>query len=332
MPNPDAKEPRLCRVSKRSTWHIYYQRKRISTGCEDRVSAELVLHKFKEGLLKPEIRAAGISGILDAYHADRVNNEKPGAERIGWSLKQLKVFFGDKPPEIITPDSCKKYTAFRLDQGVKISTARTELETLRAAMRWAVREEIVSRAPRTKLPPRPDARQRWLTRDEARELVGCCVAEHIRLFVLLALHTAARKSHILTLTWSRVDLQARIIDFRDPAKARTKKGRARVPINDTLYEALKKAYELRETEFVVEWAGDQVSSVKTGFRAAAKRADLIGITPHTLRHTAATWMAQAGISLWDIAGYLGHSNIKMVEETYAHHCPDYLRTAAGVLG
>ncbi|WP_232517486.1 site-specific integrase [Acetobacter pomorum] len=163
--------------------------------------------------------------------------------------------------------------------------------------------------------------------------LGCCgIRQAQAVNRLLALHTAARKSHILTLTWSRVDLQARIIDFRDPAKPRTKKGRARVPINDTLYEALKEAYELRETEFVVEWAGDQVSSIKTGFRAAAKRADLSGITPHTLRHTAATWMAQAGISLWDIAGYLGHSNIKMVEETYAHHCPDYLRTAAGVLG
>lgn len=61
----------------------------------------------------------------------------------------VEGIFGDKPPEIITPDSCKKYTTFRMGEGVKISTARTELGTLRAAMRWAVREEIVSKAPRT---------------------------------------------------------------------------------------------------------------------------------------------------------------------------------------
>lgn len=50
------------------------------------------------------------------------------------------------------------------------------------------------------------------------------------------------------------------------------------------------------------------------------------VTPHVLRHTKATWMAQAGVSMFDIAGVLGDS-VETVTKTYAHHHPDYLRAA-----
>jgi integrase len=83
---------------------------------------------------------------------------------------------------------------------------------------------------------------------------------------------------------------------------------------------------------VVEFAGRAVASVKHGVRDAAARAGLPGITPHVFRHTAATWMAQARVPLWEIAGMLGHTNPRMLEETYGHHHPDHLANAAKALG
>ena len=51
-----------------------------------------------------------------------------------------------------------------------------------------------------------------------------------------------------------------------------------------------------------------VLSVKTAFKRAVKLAGLSGkVTPHTLRHTAATWLMQAGVDPWEAAGYLGMS-------------------------
>lgn len=88
-----------------------------------------------------------------------------------------------------------------------------------------------------------------------QRIAGGCEAEHVKLFVVLALGTAARVTSILELTWSRVDLERRIIDLRDPNKPKTSKGRARVPINDTLLEHLKQAHQFRETKYVIEWAG-----------------------------------------------------------------------------
>jgi integrase len=45
-----------------------------------------------------------------------------------------------------------------------------------------------------------------------------------------------------------------------------------------------------------------------------------------LRHTAGTWLAQAGVDLHQIAGWLGHSN-ERTTELYAHHHPDYFSDA-----
>lgn len=327
----EAGKPRLCRVSGRDTWHIYHQRKRISTGCADRASAELVLARYSAELSRPTTRAISIKEILSLYLQDRREALKPGAERLGWAHKPLSTWFGEKPTESVTDRECRVYAQKRMESGIAASTVRTEMQALRAALRWAVAQKIVSECPNVPMPPRSPPKERWLTRDEAHALIDGCEAFHIRLFVIMALGTGARVSSLLELPWGRVDMERRIIDLRDQSKARTAKGRARVPINDGLLEALKEAHSLRETEWVIEWAGDRVASVKRGFKAATIRAGLEDVTPHTLRHTAATWMAQAGVPLWEIAGFLGHSNTAMVEETYAHHSPGHLKGASRVL-
>jgi integrase len=82
------------------------------------------------------------------------------------------------------------------------------------------------------------------------------------------------------------------------------------------------------TSHFVEWQGAPIKSVKTGFKHAVKIAGLWGkVTPHTLRHTAATWLMQRGVPIWQAAGYLGMS-AEMIERTYGHHHPDYMRAAA----
>jgi NACHT domain/Phage integrase family len=82
----------------------------------------------------------------------------------------------------------------------------------------------------------------------------------------------------------------------------------------------------------VEFNGEAVASVKTGFRRAASLAGLSGkVTPHTLRHTAATWLMQSGTDRWQAAGYLGMS-VEMLEKVYGHHHPDYLQAAVAAIG
>src|SRR5262249_11570227 len=84
-------------------------------------------------------------------------------------------------------------------------------------------------------------------------------------------------------------------------------------------------------EHFVEWHGDAVQSGKTAFKTAERLARLPGnVTPHTLRHRAATWPMPAGVDTWEAAGFLGMS-VEMLDQVYSHHHPDHLRTAAQAL-
>ena len=82
-----------------------------------------------------------------------------------------------------------------------------------------------------------------------------------------------------------------------------------------------------EAKHFVEFNGKPVASVKTAFKSAVKLAGFgPGISPHTLRHTAATWLMQRGADPWQAARYLGMS-LEVLLNTYGHHHPDYLSDA-----
>jgi integrase len=58
--------------------------------------------------------------------------------------------------------------------------------------------------------------------------------------------------------------------------------------------------------------------------ALAEGAGLPDVTPHVLRHTAATWLMQLGTDKWEAAEYLGMT-AKQLDDTYGHHHPDHLK-------
>jgi len=77
------------------------------------------------------------------------------------------------------------------------------------------------------------------------------------------------------------------------------------------------------SEAVIEWNGRPVKRVNKGFRSVRAAAGLgPEVVPHTLRHTCATWIAQAGVPVWEAAGFLGMS-VETFEKVYGHHHPDY---------
>jgi integrase len=81
----------------------------------------------------------------------------------------------------------------------------------------------------------------------------------------------------------------------------------------------------------INYYGKPVLRMDQSFRRVVADAGLKDVTPHTLRHTSATWMAQAGVPLWVIAKYLGHSSSRTTEKIYAHHNPSFLLEAKQAL-
>lgn len=266
-----------------------------------------------------------VCDIYQAYLEDLAARGKR-ADRGETAWKALKETFGSLRPDQITKDMCRSYTHRRRRDGRADGTIGKELDCLRAALRWHDRHTKAD----FEMPPRPPARDRRLTREEYRRLRFAAKKSglHIYVFVVLGLTTAARRQALLDLTWDRVDFQRGTIKLADGTQG---KGRATVPMTRHAQRTLCLARKLAVTPFVIEYAGRPVGSVKKGFASACKRANLKGVSPHVLRHTAAVWMAEAEIPMSEIAQFLGHKDDRITQRVYARYSPSYLRRAASAL-
>lgn len=288
------------------------------------------LHEAKRRLTDHAAAPVGetVAEIVEAYLADKDKTAIRAADlRGGW--KQAKPTFGHLRPDQVTRDLCRLYRDERYKAGRKPATVRKELEVVRAGLNFFKKGGLAV----FELPPQPPAKERFLDKAEARALMrGARRFSHIRAFIALSLATGARQSALLDLTWDRVNFTRRTITLAlNDAKDEQRKKRATVPMTNRAYRYLRVLHAARTCNHVIEWGGHRVLSVKKGFAAAAARAGLKDITPHILRHTAASWMAEADVPMFDISRYLGHSDTRVTERRYAKLSPSHLRRAAGAL-
>jgi integrase len=278
--------------------------------------------------------------------------DQPKLERC---IGRLNEYWGDKKLSQVTAAECRAYVKER----GKIGGARADLETLRAAINHHAKESLHYGHVRVALPAKGAPRDRWLTRSEAAKLVWACwryrekqtvhrgyakgqvistdkqPLRHLARFILIGLYTGTRAGAIASASPYRqdgnsfVDLEQGIFYRLAIGRRATNKRQTPAPIPPRLVAHMRRWVRrgIIATHFV-EWQSKPVKSVKTGFKHGVGLAGLWGkVTPHTLRHTAAPWLMQRGVPMWQAAGYLGMS-VQMIERTYGHHHPDYMRGAA----
>lgn len=180
-----------------------------------------------------------------------------------------------------------------------------------------------------------DGRVRWITRQEAARLIAEVEAHasrpHLACFIRLALNTGCRRGELLNLEWNRVDLERKQLLF----EARHNKSRRRqtVPLNLDAVAALMKLRKWQvinapETPWVFgSESGKPITTFKTAWTSALKRAGIDDFRIHDLRHTFASWLVMQGVDLYVVKELLRHSSIT-VTERYAHLAPS--RTAEAV--
>lgn len=120
---------------------------------------------------------------------------------------------------------------------------------------------------------------------------------------------------------------------RAPGKAEDKRKRTpRVRLHPRLLAHLRRWHRLDGGHGpIVHFDGRPVGKIRRSWMGAAIRAGLVDVTPHTMRHTRATWLMQAGVAIWEAAGSLGMTP-EVLARTYGHHHPDYQDKAANVDG
>lgn len=315
-------------VKYRGTWAAYERvdgkPRRTSLRTHDRSEAEQRLVDLQASLK----RKAETAGEIMAAYLNERGPQLHSIETATFAVRKLVPVFDHLRPDQITRPLTRAYALQRRRQGVGDGHIRRELGVLLAALRWHDKATPAV----VELPPSPPPKDLCLTREQYRALRDAGRATpHLYLFVILAYTTAGRATAVLELKWNQIDFERGLIQLGAGANT-SAKGRATVPMTDSARSALEEAKRAAVSDYVIEYAGRRVRSVKRAFKAAVERANLpAGISPHVLRHSAAVHMAESGVPMAEISQFLGHTSTSVTERVYARFSSQYLRKAASAL-
>lgn len=290
--------------------------------------AEKLLADYIASKYEPEPSSSPlIADVLNVYLKEHIPQTKSKSNTI-YNVGALAGFFGDRSLRDVNAALCRKYA-----QSKTPAAARRDLETLRAAIRYYGREygplDVV---PSIVLPPKAEPRERFLTRPEARQLRKAAMRwPHLYRFIVIGLLTGSRSGAILALRWDWIDWRAGTMLRRDPRKAEDARKRTPPVKMGSRLIRLMRRWQKQDggTGHVIHFKGRPVTRLQRTWRQAVKAAGLRDVTPHTLRHTRATWLMQAGIPIWEAAGALGMTP-DILTSTYGKHHPDFQKRAAEV--
>lgn len=207
------------------------------------------------------------------------------------------------------------------------ATVNRYLAALAALFTWARKRRLAPRGwenPCSKVERAPERNGvvRFLSADELQRLLASCREStwpRLYLLVLLALTTGARRSELIGLTWGDVDLERAVAHIRH-----TKNGQPRaLPLLPAVVEELRR-FASGRPEACVFPSRAQLSKPRhfgSSWVQALARARIRQFRFHDLRHTCASYLAQNGASLLEIADVMGHRQLAMVKR-YAHLTTD----------
>lgn len=277
------------------------------------------------------VRIPTLSELTEIY----IEYQRDVKQKRSWKkdvahLNRWKAVIGSRKLSEISAKDIDDYKLKRLAE-VKPASVNRELEVLShlftIAERWKkfFGKNPVSQAGLFKL---NNQVERILTPEEEERLLAGS-AQHLKPIINVALNTGMRKGEILTLTWEDVDFNNNILTVKHTI-SKSKKAKV-IPISSKVRKILlEQKLKTAGCNYVFTFEGKPIRDVRRAFEKACKRAGIQGLRFHDLRHTAATRMIEAGVSIVAVCKVLGHAEIRTTMR-YAH--PEVsLRDAVEKLG
>src|SRR5574341_340408 len=359
MPIENPEERGIRRRGKRFVVDTTYRGTAIWASCASRETALRALRKAKtlidEGRYlevkerPPEITLAQAREEYVAHCAALGQRSTREKRR---HLKTIESFLGtDRLLTTVTRENLEQFIEWRLknrdrrfrrrERIVCVPSVRAELTTLQAMYSWALERRWVASNPVTRLkrPRQLNHPMVYLDVDECAALIQACGSKplrrrspHLRTAVVLGLHTGMRRSEVLTLKWSQVNLKQRLIELPNPKSGH----REFVRLDETAAEALRKLPRVIGSDYVFPSrprgttgaiGSQSLSELRHSFQTAVK---LAGIekrcTFHTLRHTFISHLVMAGVPLPTVMKLARHRSIQMTLR-YAQLAPGHEQAA-----
>ena len=294
----------------------------------DRIRTDIRSGNFRSPHDRPTTRDAL---TVDAFGAIFLERYSKARQKATWRddemlIEQITAFIvpgprpqrlGDMSLSAVTEDALELFMQSLRQRGRAASTRNHYVQMLTAMFRWAVRKGYLDRNPITEAAAiareQIARRYRRLQGDEEPRLLATAHPRLQRL-IIAAIETGCRLRELLTLQWCDVDLDGGLIQIR---AEHTKKRRARpVPISNRLAAVLEMARldpagdPHGPLSYVFgDEIGRRIKSPKTAWRSACRRAGIVNLRFHDLRHEAGSRLHELGWPLHHVRDLLGHASV-----------------------
>lgn len=305
-----------------STWWTRFtdpkgKRIRRSTRTEDKQQAQeyedtLKAELWRQRQLKEKPRRlwqdAAVKWLKETEHK-RTHQKDIGTLR--WLDPHLRDVYLDE----IDRDLVELIAMRKEATGVKPGTVNRHLAVIKTILRTACSEwDWTDKVPKIRMRKERGRRVRFLSRTEA-EVLFRELPSHLSEMARFAVATGLRQSNVVNLKWSQLDLQQQMAWIHEDE---SKSGYAiGVPLNTEAKEVITRQIG-KHHKFVFTYKGHPVQRVSThAWYKACKRAGIEDFRFHDLRHTFASWHAQAGTPL-SVLQELGGWRSAVMVQRYAH--------------
>jgi len=276
-------------------------------------------------------RKIGFKTFAESYLRDYAMVVKKSWGTDKSRMETLVNYFKDTELSKIAPSTIQRFMAWRQKEGNSKSTVNRYLALLKKMLNLAIEEGYLEQNPVTKIKfysEKDNLKERILSEEEEKRLIEASTP-HLKSIITIALHTGMRLGEILNLEWDQIDFKELSILVE-----KTKSGRSRtIPINPLLLkELLKLRRENGQSPYVFPNpdTGKPITTVKTSFTGACKRAGIEGLRFHDLRHTFGSRLVQRGADIETVRSLLGHSSITITQR-YVHTTDDRKKAAVDLL-
>jgi integrase len=336
MPKAKARDGVYYRADRHGWWVSYID----ATG--DRVRQKVVAHTRQQAMdalrrIKTKEETARVLGVRPAsditvealferYRRHQKVRIRPTKyARLGGILETLKARLPVLAQQI-DKRTVAEYIETRSDEDeMKPGTVVKEISVLKHCLKLAVEWGELNQNPAAgaRLPKLPPGRTRYLTPGELKAALEAA-PDWLRAPMAFAACTGVRRGEILALRWMDVDVKNRRLYLRE-----TKNGNLRIlPLPESALTVLRSLPQGAAGDPV--FAGVDAAFLSVYTKRVFKRIGIPDASFHTLRHTAASWLVQAGADLYAVGQILGHKTPRMTQR-YAHLSPDYMAASIGKL-
>jgi len=244
----------------------------------------------------------------------------------------MKKYFSDVQLIQLTGKDIGNYIEHRINSASAYQ-ARKDLINISAAFNWAIGQGYLLENPcryvkKVKVPQKLPL---FYSQADFDKLLIAIDDDDIRDMVIFAVNTGMRQMELIELQWNQIILTDKIV-ILDNQHHITKGKRVRtIPLNTKALEVLNKRDKSTARVFLYEGEPIKQVFISRRFGMYIEKAGLnLKLNFHSLRHTFASWLVQAGVSIYEVSKLLGHADIKTTQ-IYAHLRSDDLRRSVELL-